>query len=173
MKIFKYIALTLVGLLVIFFGIGLFNPDIVYTNKITIHATPEKTFRLFNDTSLLKEWMPGFNSITKISGEPGRRGSKAKLVLVQDGQTYEMTETILKNDPPDQFSFLLENAVLSNKIDMHFKKTPEGTELSVNNIVSGNNIMWKSMFFFFGSRLKQQSDEMYDDLKTMIETSND
>ena len=171
MRIFKYIALTLVALLVIFFSIGLFNPAITYSNQITIHASPAKTFKLFADTSRLHEWMTGFSSFTKISGKDDSAGSKWKLVLIQEGQTYDMTETILKNNSPDEYSFLLENAVLTNNVDMHFKPSSAGTELTVNNKVRGNNLMWRSLFYFFESRLKQESDEMYDDLKTMVETS--
>jgi carbon monoxide dehydrogenase subunit G len=169
MKIFKYIALTLFGLLVIFFLIGVFNPNINYINKIELNASPQKSYSLFADTAIMNQWMPGFQSFEKISGTSMEKGSKWKLVLVQEGATYEMTETIVEAKPGEQYSFLLENAVLKNKVDMYFAPSGSKTELTVNNTVTGNNIFWRSLFFFFKSNLKEQSQAMYISLQEMIE----
>jgi len=171
MKIFKYIALVMIGCIILFFGIGLFTPTVTYTNTISINASPAKCFRLFMDTARMNEWMPGFKSFKIEKGKGLEEGSKWNLVLIQEGQSFDMSETVKTVKPDEQFSFLLENAVLHNTVDMYFKPSGSNTELVVNNIVSGNNIMWKSLFYFNKSRLQDQSMEMYDDLKTMIETS--
>ncbi|MEP7265892.1 MAG: SRPBCC family protein [Bacteroidota bacterium] len=171
MKIFKYIALVLVGLLIIFFSIGLFQPEISYTNKVIINADPHKVYTLFQDTTKMKEWMPGFNSFTSIKGKPATVGSQWKLILIQEGEKYEMNETLTIIKPDEQYSFILDNAVLSNNVDMYFKPVAGKTELTVENKVRGNNIMWRSLFYFFKGRLTEQSSMMYDGLKKMIENT--
>jgi carbon monoxide dehydrogenase subunit G len=172
MKIFKYIALTLFALLVIFFCIGVFNRQIHYTNTIEINASPQKSFALFADTNRMKEWMPGFQSFKKISGTDMQKGSKWKLILMQEGAAYDMTETIIEVKQGEQYSFHLENAVLTNKVDMFFKPSGSKTELTVNNTVAGNNIFWSALFFFFKSGLEEKSQMMYVSLKDMIEKEN-
>ncbi len=169
MKIFKYIALLLFALLVIFFAIGLFNPSVTYSNKIVIDATPSKSYTVFMDTARMKEWMPGYSSFKLLKGKAMEKGSTWKLVLLQDGQEYEMNETITTIIPDVQYSFDLENAVLKNSIDMYFIAKGSQTELVANNTVRGNNIMWRSLFFIFKWKLHEQSQLMYEDLKKSIE----
>lgn len=171
MRIFKYIALTLTALLVIFFSIGLFQPEVSYTNKVVINATPQKSYSLFQDTARMKLWMPGFLSFTSIKGKPMEVGSQWKLILVQEGEKYEMRESVTVVKPGEQYSFILDNAVLSNKVDMYFKPVDGKTELTVENKVRGNNIMWRSLFYFFKGGLTEQSDLMYGELKKMIENT--
>jgi hypothetical protein len=171
MRIFRYISFALLALLIVFFSIGLFTPEVSYTNRISIQASPEKSFTLFCDTSLMKEWMPGFTSVELKKGDGKSKGSEWRLVLTQDGQEFEMKETILEYRQGSNYHFLLENAVLRNTISMQFNKQNGNTDLVVNNNVEGNNIMWRSLFFFYKNRLSEQSMEMYDDLKTMIETN--
>jgi uncharacterized membrane protein len=169
MRIFKYVAMVLVALLVIFFAIGLFNPEVKYSNKIVINASPAKSYSVFMDTTRMKEWMPGYSSFTLLEGKAMEKGSKWKLVLLQDGQEYEMNETITTLIPDVQYSFDLENAVLRNSIDMYFIAKAGQTELVSNNKVRGNNIMWRSLFILFKPKLHEQSQLMYEELKKTIE----
>lgn len=136
-----------------------------------VNAPLEKTFTLFNDTTKMKQWMPGFVSITNISGQPNTVGSKWKLVLEQDGQLFEMTETMTAFKQNEQFAFLLENEVLSNECTISFKPNDNQTEIISDNVVHGNNMLWKSAFFFFKDYFRETGQTTYDNLKKMIETT--
>ena len=169
MKIFKYIALFFIVLIASFFILGLFTPSIVYENKVTVNAPVEKAFSLFMDTTKMKLWIPGFVSIKNDSGDLTTPGSKLHLVLLQEEQKYEMTEVVTAYKPNQQYSYLLENAVLRNDVDIRFKATGNQTEIKSYNYVRGNSIIWRSIFFFYKKDFFKKGQKTYDDLKIMIE----
>ena len=150
--------------------IGILTPSISYKTSITVSASVEKAFSLFSDTSKMKDWTPGFVSISLDSGKPITQGSKMTLILIQEGQQYEMTETITTFIPHQQYSYLLENAVLHNQVDLFFISNGNSTIINVYNKVIGNNIIWRSVFFFYKKRLDEMNKEIYSNLKKMIES---
>ena len=171
MKIFKYLALFFLLLIASFFILGLVTPSVVYENKVTVNAPIEKAFALFMDTTKMKEWIPGFVSIKNDSGDLTTPGSKLHLVLLQEEQKYEMTEVVTTYKPNQQYSYLLENAVLRNNVDIRFKAIGNQTEIKAHNYVRGNSIIWRSIFFFYKKEFFDQGQKTVDDLKKMIENS--
>lgn len=172
MKIFKYIALLFLFLIATFFAIGIFTPSFTYQNKVTVNAPVEKVFMLFTDTAKMKEWLPGFISITNDSGIPYSIGSKWNLVLVQEDQRYEMTETMMAFKVNKQYSYQLDNAVLRNQVDIYFKPDGNKTEITAHNFVTGNSIIWRSIFFFYEKEFYRQGQETYVNLKKIIESQH-
>ena len=150
--------------------IGLLTPSISYDSTITVNVPVEKAFTLFSDTSKMKDWMPGFVSLKLDSGNTIARGSKMTLILIQEGQEYDMTETMTTFIPNQHYAYLLENAVLHNQVDILFTPIGNSTTIKVNNLVIGNNIIWRSVFYFYKKRLVQLNKEIYSNLKKMIES---
>ena len=171
MKIFKYISLTFLILIFGFFAIGLFSNSISYQNKVIVNAPVEKAFVLFTDTTKMKEWLPGFISFTNDSGGNFNRGSKWKLILLQEGQRYEMEETMTVYEPNKQYSYILENIVLRNYVDVYFKANGNTTEITSHNLIKGNNLIWRSIFFFYEKDLFEKGEKTFEDLKKMIESN--
>ena len=171
MRIFKFIAILFIVLIIGFFAIGLFSPSLTYQNSITVNAPVDKAFELFTDTVKMHEWIPGFISFTNESGGNFNRGSKWKLILIQEDQHYEMIETITAYVPNQQYSYNLENIVLRNQVDVYFKPIGNMTEIISHNLVTGNNLIWRSVLFFFEKELYNNGQESFADLKKMIESN--
>lgn len=171
MKIFKYLAISFIVLIIGFFSIGLFAPSVSYQNKVIINAPVEKVFTLFTDTTKMNQWVPGFISFTNDSGGNYNKGSKWKLILIQDGQHYEMTETMTVFEPNLQYSYILENIVLRNYVDVYFKSIGNTTEVTSHNLITGNNMIWRSIFFFHEKNFLARGQATYNDLKKMIESN--
>ncbi len=169
MKIFKYIALFFLLLIASFFAVGLLTPSLTYENSVVVDAPVEKAFALFMDTSKMKEWVPGFVSIKADSGALNNPGTILTLILLQDGQQYEMTETITTIKPNEQYAYQLDNTVLRNLVDVRFISKGNQTQITSNNFVTGNSIIWRSVFYFYKKGFYEQGQKTYDDLKKMIE----
>jgi uncharacterized protein YndB with AHSA1/START domain len=166
----KYIGIGIVVVILSFIAMGLLHPTIEYESRTEIKAPIEKTFSLFNDTALMKNWMPGFSSITNISGNANEVGSKWKLVLVQKEEVYNMTETVTAFEKNKQFAFDMDNDVLVSNNNIAFSGDSTKTIIVAKTKVKGKNIFFRSMFVFSKPYFQEQQDLIYSQLKTMVET---
>jgi uncharacterized protein YndB with AHSA1/START domain len=166
---FKYTLAGIAAVLLSFFSVGLIHPEIEYESKIAIHASPEKSFQVFTDTSLMHQWLPGFKSFSKISGDPLTAGTKHLLVLEQEGKVYEITETITDVKPNQRYAFDAVNSVLKSSNLLIFEGDSSQTLLTVQTRARGNNLFLRSLFVFTKPLFQQQQDTIYHQLKLTIE----
>ncbi len=166
----KYIGIGIAVVILSFIAMGLLHPTIEYETRTEIKAPLEKTFALFLDTALMKNWMPGFSSITNISGNVHEVGSKWKLVLVQEKEVYNMTETVTAFENNKGFSFDLDNDALVSNNDITFNGDSTKTIIVAKAKVKGKNIFLRSMFVFSKPYFQEQQDLIYSQLKTMVES---
>jgi uncharacterized protein YndB with AHSA1/START domain len=140
-----------------------------YTTTVTVHAPVEKTFSVFMDTSRLREWMPGYRQIVNISGKENEPGSKWKIVFFENGQEIVMTETVTGFKPNELFTFNVQNEVMNSDNEIRFAVQDNSTVITAHAKYEGGNIFWKSLFVFFNSGMKKQSEQMYNDFKKIAE----
>ncbi len=167
----KYILIGIAVVILSFIAMGLLHPQIEYESRVEIKAPIEKTFYLFNDTSLMKNWMPGFQSITNVGGNVNTVGSKWKLVLKQNEEVFVMTETVTAFDPNKRFAFDLDNDVMTGTTDVLFTGDSIKTVIVARSTAKGKNFFMRSVFSFSKPYFKQQQDEIYVKLKSMVEGS--
>ena len=92
-----------------------------YTCKLVINLPRERVIELFDDPDNLVEWMEGLQSFEHVSGRPGRPGAKSRLTFARDdGGTFEMIETLTRNNLPDEMSGTYETAGVLNVIENRF-----------------------------------------------------
>ncbi len=170
-KFLKYFLLIVGSIIIIFLLLGVFMPKQHYEISMEIDAPVEKTFAMFNDTSIMSKWMPSLKSIKNISGNAGEVGSKWKITFLDHGKEIEMTETITEFKTNESFSFNIQNEVMNS--DNSFRFIPDGnkTRVETSCTYSGGNIFWKSLFVFINSSVKKQQTTQFEALKKMIENS--
>ncbi|MEK6615242.1 MAG: SRPBCC family protein [Bacteroidota bacterium] len=171
-KYLLYSALPILVLAIIFFSAGIIFPIISYESKVTVKKPVEQSFRVFTDVFTFSEWIPRFITIKWLSGKQNEIGSKWEMTIEQEGKEYRMTETLIAFKENELFAFKLENDMLTNDVEIRFANKGETSEIISSNHITGKNIFWKSLFVFSPSYFKQQSKEMYDTLKKVIEKSN-
>lgn len=170
MKTFlKYLLIGLAIFLLVFLSLGYFNPVISYQNNIAVEAIPEAAFKIFNDTSNMKQWIMGLSRIEFVEGEMNAVGSKWKLILDQEGAHYEMLETMTAYEPNRRFAFVLTNEMFTTEVDVRFTPSLQGTIITADNVVMGKNLFWHSFFVIMSSTFSNQSQQMYDNLKLIID----
>jgi len=75
-----------------------------YTCEIEIDLPREKMVALFDNPDNMKFWMPGFVSMTPLTGTPGREGVQSLLKFKMGKRDIEMIESITKRNLPEEFN---------------------------------------------------------------------
>lgn len=171
-KILKYLLVAVVVIVILFLSLGLIMPTQEYTTSVMVNAPVEKTFAVFMDTSQAREWMPGFRYFENISGKEHEAGSKWKIVFFEHGQEIVMTETVTEFKSNEVFAFNIQNEVMNSDNEVTFSVQDNSTVITSHSKYEGGNIFWKSLFVFFNSGMKKQSEQMYNDLKKIVEHSD-
>jgi hypothetical protein len=79
-----------------------------YTNEVVLKLPIDKAAGLFEDSKNLRYWATGLESYRQISGEPGQEGAKAILVFNTGRRRVQMIETLVKKNPPSEYSGIYE-----------------------------------------------------------------
>jgi len=168
MKILRYSGIVALVLLAIFLVLGLTVPVFEYTTNETMNATQQRCLDVLQDSSQMRSWVPGFESMTLKSGEHNRPGAVYELIVKQD-EVYVMKETIRDIHEPETISFFLDNDVMGLEYEFILRNTGDHTTLSGHYKVAGNNIAWRSLLFLSKSYLQKASQEQLDLLKKVVE----
>ncbi len=96
-----------------------------YQVEILINLPINRVVELFDDPNNLQKWMEGLQSFEVISGEPGRSGTKSKLIYKMGKRLIEMTETIIVRDLPKEFTASYEAKGVFNIVKAQFRSEGE------------------------------------------------
>lgn len=170
-KAFKILFLAIGVLVLIFLSLGIFKPDVSYQNSITVNATPEEAFKIFTDTTIMKQWISGLTHIEYVEGEMNSAGSKWKLFIKQKDEHYQLLETMTAFEINRRFAFVLDHEMFQTAVDILFTPSPQGTIITVQNTIKGNSMLSRSLFVLTGFYFNTESQKMYDTLKQLIDKS--
>ena len=120
-----------------------------YTCKLGISLPRERVVELFDDPDNLTQWMEGLQSFEHLSGEPGRPGAKSRLIFERDdGETFEMIETLTRYNLPDEISGIYETEGVRNVIENRFVEDgPNATRWVAENEFNFSGFMRIAAFF--------------------------
>lgn len=160
---------VLTALILIFFSIGAFIEEFDYQTETLVNADRNTTFAVFSDPSNTAKWLPGFIRFESVKGAPMTEGSQWKLVMIHNGEEMEMLETVNTIVPGKQFSFTLENEMLVNEVDIHFKQQQDKTLIVSNNTVKPKGLFWRSLLPLFKFSMEGQTNYSYQQLANLVE----
>ncbi|MEM7654666.1 MAG: SRPBCC family protein [Bacteroidota bacterium] len=169
MKWLKYLPLIFILLPGAFFLIGILTPRFSYECVIETPTEISEAWEVFVDPSLMSEWVEGFQGMELIEGDSMQAGSRYHMLVENQGESFEMLEEVIVADPPERFSFLLENEVMFSKVKITLKRTDYGTRFTALHEIEGKNIFWKSLFPLMKGQFQAQSQEGYLRLKQLME----
>ncbi len=141
-----------------------------YTCTIDINLPLEKTVALWADENNFKDWQDGFKSISPISGKPGTKGAKSKILL-EEKRKIELIETIISNDLPHEKSALYEHIHMVNIQTSRFVEIEKGKTQYTSEVeyTKFNGLMIKLMAKLFPKQFKAQSQKWMNQFKTFAE----
>jgi len=175
MKILKYILFAIIGLILIFFLIGLIKPVTKYGHTITVNKSIGEAWEVSKDETKFAQWLDGFKSIELISGERDAVGSKSKVIVNPgEGQDdFEMTQTLISIKEFDHVEMHFDSDFMDFEQIISFKENDGTTTVKTDSKVIGKNLMSRSIFAImemFGGFTKQETKNI-EALKKVIEIS--
>ena len=167
----KVIGSVILLLLLAFFAAGLIFPKVKYETVITIDRPLDTVFALFNDTSKLQEWMPTIKSIEQISGTSGAIGSIIKITTVNQGNVFEVMETLNEFIRNEKVSLQMEVGNMMKNNTFLFSSEGDQTKIVHKTIAQGTNYINRCISAFFKSMFKKIDRENLASFKKFAESN--
>lgn len=169
MNILRYALVIVLFVILIFFGIGLFVPNISYMNDVYINKSVPETFEVFGDSSKLHRWVPNFKKIQLIQGRLNQIGSRYTMTVHEDGEDFELTETIVDVQENVLYAMILENDLLTTEVQVTFGEENGQTHLEAYSVVRGKGMFMRSALALMKSGLKEKGQIGYENFKKVVE----
>ncbi|MEZ5344832.1 MAG: SRPBCC family protein [Pyrinomonadaceae bacterium] len=168
-KVLIGLVVAVVLLLAIFFAPAFLVPVVTNETRVTINKPREEVWKKFMDSSQMGKWLVGFKSIETISGEPDKVGSKHKIVLEENGQRFEATETVKEVVENEKFAFELAADAIRDDITVTLINKGLTTEVVQSERVTADGVFYRAMCFWMKSWMRERSQQNMDNLKKYIE----
>ena len=98
-------------------------------------------------------------------------GAVYEVIIVQD-KLYIMNETLQKVKAPTFAAYELTNEVMRSEYSYELVLQNGRTEIITRYLITGNNLMWKSILFLSKSYMESASHTQLELLKREIEKNN-
>lgn len=171
MKAVKIIVITISIFVVVFLSIGFLMPETKYNTQVEIEKPVEVVFAAFNNSAELKNWIPEFKSIETIEEKLGKKGSRYKLLIENQGQEIAMEQKVIDFVPNEKVT-LFYNTGAGNmlKTDGYtFKRKGNSTVILHTATCRSSGYLMACMLPIFQSKLKSQDKTYLSNFKTFIE----
>lgn len=140
-----------------------------YQHKITINKPLNEVIEKFSDPDNLEHWQRGFIFMKPINGELGAEGSQNLLKYEIGKRQIEMTETILKNNLPYEFSATYKARRVYNSQKNSFKQIDQKTSVWIADNEFEFSGFMKLFGWFMPGAFKKQSWTYMKDFKAFVQ----
>jgi len=140
-----------------------------YQHKITINKPLNEVVEKFSDPDNLEHWQRGFIFMKPINGELGAEGSQNLLKYEIGKRQIEMTESILKNNLPYEFSATYKARGVYNSQKNSFKEIDQNTSVWIADNQFEFSGFMKLFGWFMPGAFKKQSWKYMEDFKAFVE----
>ena len=142
-----------------------------FTCSVTIQKPLQTVADYFADPKYLGEYQDGFQKKELISGEIGQEGAVSKILYAEGKRKMELTETILKNNLPEEFIGQYHHRNMDNTMRSTFtalsdQETQYNAEI---HYTAFRGFTVKAMVFLFPSLFKKQVQTWLNNFKAFVE----
>ena len=143
-----------------------------YSLEFKIHKPVDQVIELFDSVDNLKKWQPELLSFEHLTGEAGKVGAKSKLLYKTGKKEFEMIETLVVKNLPEEFTGTYETRGMKTRVKNKFEKIDENsTRWIVENEFQLNGFM-KLMAFIMPGAFKRQSSKFMVRFISFAESEN-
>ncbi len=144
-----------------------------FTCSVEIRMPINRVVELFDNVDNLKHWQDGFISHEHVSGVPGETGTISRFKYKSGKREIHLTETIVTNNLPVEFTALYEAKEMTNTMSNRFTSLSDNSTLYLAqiNYIKFNGIMVKMMATLFPGMFKKQVQKWLDQFKVFCEKS--
>ncbi len=145
-----------------------------YTVAVDIDLPRERVLELFDDPGNMPKWQTGLVSFEPLSGDPGQPGAKSKLIYENGSKRFELVETVVERNLPDEFNGYYEwpggrNTLANRFIELESERTR--WESSCSYEFSG--LLMRVMATIMPGYFRKQNQIFMDNFKAFCEEGRD
>lgn len=140
-----------------------------FTCSIDINSNIAKVKEFFLNPDNLKHFQDGFIKKELISGAPGEKGAKSKMIY----EKLELTETIITNNLPEEFLALYEHKHMTNTMKVRFIELGDNQTCYISEIeyTKFNGFIVKLIAKLFPAMFKKQVQKWLVQFKNYVENN--
>jgi uncharacterized protein YndB with AHSA1/START domain len=169
MKYLKYLLYFILGLALIFFSMGVFNPSVSYESEVVVNKPIEEAWAVMSDESRITEWLKEIKRIEHVSGTPNTVGAVSKFYVEENGEEMVMEETITSFKHHHHIAMTFTMDFMNMDYEMFMTEKDGKTHIRTKSTTVGNGIFAKSILAFMPKAMKEQEEINLDNLKKVIE----
>ena len=169
-KVLRYVAMVVLALLLIFLSLGLFVPEVTYTTEVTVDKDLNTTFAKFADRTTVKEWIPEVKTLEVITATPEIVGSQYRMVVDNNGQTTEMTETTQAYEENQAITLHFDAGMMQKTDAYTFAGAAGGTAITCQHTARGDSYYARCVFALFGSAFEKIDQGYLDRFAEWVES---
>ena len=169
MKIVKGFLKLLLLLLVVFLATGLLVKETSYEVKTSVNKPLSTVFRIFNDQSKLKDWLPEVKSIEPIDVKPGMIGSTYKMIVENEGDLTEMKEKVLAYIPNEKVTLHFDADDMLKTDDYNFSELNGVTTITNTVIYKSDSYLTQCLFPYLKGVFSNIDQKYLENFKVYIE----
>ena len=169
MKFVKITLAIILGLILIVWIAGIFGGEADYRIEVKAKSPVNIAWQVFTDDSLSTHWLSGLKSMETIEGEPLTVGSKFKLIFEEEGNRYEMIETMTAVEPESKFAFDADSDIMSSHTEITFNQVGDSTIITDVSSFQAKGFVLKAILPLMSEAMAERSKSMYVKLTALIE----
>jgi hypothetical protein len=142
-----------------------------FTCSTIVNLPQDKVVEIYYNDNNLKNWQSGFESKELLIGTKGQPGAKSKIFMTYNNKPMVLTETIQKNNLPDEFVAYYEHEHMNNIMTCRFQKlddTKTKFEMGIH-YTEFFGFMPKLMSMLMPGMFRKQTQKMVDSFKIYAE----
>jgi hypothetical protein len=141
-----------------------------YTCEIIIDKPLSEVIQKLDSAENMKHWQRGLQGYTMVSGTPGQDGSTMDLDYQMGKRRVKMTETIIKNNFPNEFFANYDAKGVHNEQQNYFEELPNGsTRWRSDSVFKFSSFGLKFFSWIMPGAFKKQSMVYLKDFKAFAE----
>lgn len=141
-----------------------------YTCEITVDLPRDAFIEKLDNPENMRHWQRGLVDYEHLSNKPGAEGSQMSLRYKMGKREFEMVETILKRNLPDEFHMTYDTKGVHNVQKNYFKEVDGKTLWVSESEFQFSGFGMKLMAFLMPGAFKKQSLKYLEDFKAFAET---
>lgn len=141
-----------------------------YTCEITVDLPREDFLKKLDDPENMKHWQQGLVAYQHLSNRPAIEGAQMSLKYKMGKREFEMVETILKRNLPDEFHTTYDTKGVHNIQRNYFTEENGKTKWVSQSEFQFSGFGMKLMAFLMPGAFKKQSLKYLQDFKAFAET---
>ena len=150
--------------------------NLYYQEEIIIRSSIENVMELHENSSLLKNYMPGVISYEMISGESRTMGSIAEITLAFNtndavSRKITMKEEVLLSNLPNKKVIIYDTGAIKNKITYRFVNMGDNETKFFRKHEYEFNTYMKITSFFTSKKIKRKSYKYLSSFKEFVENN--